>query len=89
VLTIVGPGGTGKTRFAIELARLLADDADGATVFVPVAPLHDSRLLPQTLADRLGAAGPSPAAIAGVLRDRRTHLVADNLEHLEPPQTVP
>ena len=33
VLTIVGPGGTGKTRFAIELARLLADEADGGTVF--------------------------------------------------------
>ena len=29
VLTIVGPGGTGKTRFSIELARFLAEEADG------------------------------------------------------------
>jgi len=42
VLTIVGPGGTGKTRFAIEVARLLGDDAEGGTVFVPLAPLRDA-----------------------------------------------
>jgi predicted ATPase/class 3 adenylate cyclase len=89
VLTVVGPGGTGKTRFAIELARLLADDADGATVFVPLAPLHDSKLVLQAVADRLGAAGPSPPAIAGALGDRRTHVVADNLEHLLPAAARP
>ena len=31
VLTVVGPGGTGKTRFAIELARLLAEEAEGGS----------------------------------------------------------
>ena len=55
MLTIVGPGGTGKTRFAIELARLLADEAEGATVFVPLAPVRDSVLVLQAIADRLGA----------------------------------
>ena len=45
ILTIVGPGGTGKTRFAIELARLLAEEADGGTVFVPLAPLRDGSLV--------------------------------------------
>ena len=89
VLTILGPGGTGKTRFAIELARLLADDADGATVFVPLAPVHTSALVLQALADRLGAAGSEPAAIAGALRDRRTHVVVDNLEHLLPAAARP
>ena len=84
VLTIVGPGGTGKTRFAIELARLLADEADGATVFVPLAPLRDSALVVPALGDRLGAATSDPAAIAATLRDRRTHVVVDNLEHLLP-----
>ena len=34
VLTILGPGGTGKTRFALELARLLADEADGGSIYV-------------------------------------------------------
>src|SRR5262245_8994497 len=51
VLTVVGPGGTGKTRFAIELARLLAEDADGGTVFVPLAPLRDAGLVLTSLAE--------------------------------------
>jgi class 3 adenylate cyclase len=45
VLTIIGPGGTGKTRFSIELARFLAEDADGGTVFVPLAPVRDATLV--------------------------------------------
>jgi predicted ATPase len=84
VLTIVGPGGTGKTRFAIELARLLGDNADGGTVFVPLAPLMDPEFLLPAVADRLGASSPEPAAIAGRVGRRRTHVVCDNLEHLLP-----
>ena len=60
VLTIVGPGGTGKTRFAIELARLLGDDADGGTIFVPLAPLRDAEFVLPRLADRLGASSRIP-----------------------------
>jgi predicted ATPase len=89
VLTVVGPGGTGKTRFAIELARLMADEADGATVFVPLAPIGESALVTQALADRLGAATSDPAAIAASLRGRRTHVVVDNLEHLLPAAARP
>ena len=59
VLTIVGPGGTGKTRFAIELARLLAEEADGSTLFVTLAPLRDGKLVLPTIADRLGAPSPN------------------------------
>ncbi len=84
VLTIVGPGGTGKTRFAIELARLLGDDAEGGTVFVPLAPLRDAEFVLPAVADRLGASSPEPAAIAARVGERRTHLVCDNLEHLLP-----
>jgi predicted ATPase/class 3 adenylate cyclase len=84
VLTIVGPGGTGKTRFAIELARLLGDDADGGTVFVPLAPLRDAEFVLPTLADRLGASSSDPAALAARIGGRRTHVVCDNLEHLLP-----
>ena len=84
VLTIVGPGGTGKTRFSIELARLLADDAEGGTVFVPLAPLRDAEFVLSAVADRLGASSPEPAAIAARVGERRTHLVCDNLEHLLP-----
>ena len=84
VLTIVGPGGTGKTRFSIELARLLGDDAEGGTVFVPLAPLRDAEFVLSAVADRLGASSPEPAAIAARVGERRTHLVCDNLEHLLP-----
>ena len=84
VLTIVGPGGTGKTRFSIELARLLGDDADGGTVFVPLAPLRDAELVLSAVAERLGASSPDPAAIAARVGERRTHVVCDNLEQLLP-----
>jgi predicted ATPase/class 3 adenylate cyclase len=84
VLTIVGPGGTGKTRFSIELARLLGDDAEGGTVFVPLAPLRDAEFLLPAVADRLGATSPEPEAIAARIGERRTHVVCDNLEHLLP-----
>jgi predicted ATPase/class 3 adenylate cyclase len=89
VLTIVGPGGTGKTRFAIELARLLGDDAAGGTVFVPLAPLRDAEFVLPALADRLGATSADPAAIAARLGERRTHLVCDNLEQLLPAAARP
>jgi predicted ATPase len=89
VLTIVGPGGTGKTRFSIELARLLGDDADGGTVFVPLAPLRDVEFVLPAVADRLGASSPEPAAIAARVGERRTHIVCDNLEHLLPDVASP
>ena len=84
LLTIVGPGGTGKTRFAIELARLLAEEAEGGTVFVALAPLRDPALVTATIAERLGAASPDPAAMAARVGERRTHIVCDNAEHLLP-----
>jgi class 3 adenylate cyclase len=84
VLTIVGPGGTGKTRFAIELARLLAEDADGGTVFVPLAPVSDADLVLPAVAQALGASSASAESIASALRGRRTHVILDNLEHLLP-----
>jgi predicted ATPase len=84
VLTILGPGGTGKTRFALELTRLLADEADGGSVFVALAPLRDPELILTTIGDRLGASSGEPDAIAARIGDRRTHLLCDNLEHLLP-----
>ncbi len=84
VLTVVGPGGTGKTRFAIELARLLAEEADGGTVFVPLAPLRDPALVLPVLAEAVGAENGDPGAIAGRIGGKRTHVVVDNLEQLLP-----
>ena len=89
VLTILGPGGTGKTRFALELARLLAEDADGGTVFVALAPLRDPDLVRTAIADSLGATTPDIDAIAARVADKRTHVVCDNLEQLLPEAADP
>ncbi|MCY7303259.1 MAG: adenylate/guanylate cyclase domain-containing protein, partial [Thermoleophilia bacterium] len=88
-LTIIGPGGTGKTRFSIELGRFLAEEADGGTVFVPLAPVRDPALVVPLIAGALGASGDSPTAIATRVGDRRTHVVLDNLEQLLPSAARP
>ncbi|WP_411277995.1 ATP-binding protein [Gaiella sp.] len=88
-LTIIGPGGTGKTRFSIELARFLAEEADGGTVFVPLAPVRDPALVVPLIAAALGASGDSPTAIATRVGVRRTHVVLDNLEQLLPQAARP
>ena len=84
ILTIIGPGGTGKTRFSIELSRLLAEDAEGGTVFVPLAALRDPALVLPAIADALGADDASPDGIAARIGERRTHLLLDNVEQLLP-----
>lgn len=88
-LTIIGPGGTGKTRFSIELGRFLAEEADGGTVFVPLAPVRDPALVVPLIAAALGASGDSPTAIATRIGDKRTHVVLDNLEQLLPSAARP
>jgi predicted ATPase/class 3 adenylate cyclase len=84
LLTIVGPGGTGKTRFSIELARFLAEEADAGTVFVPLAPVRDAGLIVPMIAGHLGASGETSAAIATRIGEKRAHVVLDNLEQLLP-----
>nr|MBA2769336.1 adenylate/guanylate cyclase domain-containing protein [Sporichthyaceae bacterium] len=88
VLTILGPGGTGKTRFAIELARRLAEDADGGTVFVPLAPVRDPALVLPSIASAVGAASSDLSAVATRIGEKRTHVVLDNLEQLLPDAAV-
>jgi predicted ATPase/class 3 adenylate cyclase len=89
VLTVVGPGGTGKTRFALELSRLLAEEAEGGTVFCALAPLREPGLVLSTIAERLGAPSGEVSAIAARLGDKRTHVLCDNVEHLLPDAARP
>ncbi|MFO7572378.1 MAG: adenylate/guanylate cyclase domain-containing protein, partial [Gaiellaceae bacterium] len=84
VLTVLGPGGTGKTRFTLELCRLLAEEAEGGTVFCALAPLREPGLVLTTIAERLGAAEAGPEAIAARVAGKRTHVLCDNIEHLLP-----
>lgn len=86
LVTILGPGGVGKTRLAIQIAGDLASAfADGA-VIVPLAPLTDAVDIPAAIATAAGCpltAGHDPtAALLAFLGERVLLLVLDNLEHL-------
>jgi predicted ATPase/DNA-binding SARP family transcriptional activator len=87
LLTLTGPGGTGKTRLAIEAAGELAADFPGGVFFVPLAPLDDPQLVGSAIAGALGAAEapgqPLVATIAAQLGSARTLLVLDNFEHVQ------
>lgn len=85
VVTLTGPGGTGKTRLAIETARQLS--LPGGVWFVPLAEIRDAERLPESLRDALGLprrATPAPLeAVAEALGGHPALLVLDNLEQLQ------
>jgi predicted ATPase/class 3 adenylate cyclase len=86
VLTLTGPGGTGKTRLSLELARRVGDGFPDGTFFVPLEPIRDPLLVPPRIAAALGIADagarPVAEAMADWLRDRRVLLVLDNFEQV-------
>jgi predicted ATPase/class 3 adenylate cyclase len=86
LLTLTGPGGTGKTRLSVQIATdLLADFPDGVWL-VELAAIADPALASQALAMILGvreeAGRPLLATLADHLRSRRALLLFDNCEHL-------
>jgi predicted ATPase/DNA-binding CsgD family transcriptional regulator/DNA-binding XRE family transcriptional regulator len=86
LVTVTGPGGTGKTRLAAEVARQVAGRyADGAWL-VELAPVHDPVLVPAVVAAALGVRDqpgvPATEAVAQVLARQQLLLVLDNCEHV-------
>jgi predicted ATPase/DNA-binding SARP family transcriptional activator len=88
LLTLSGPGGAGKTRLAIEVARRLANAVavpDGVWL-VDLSGVRDGRLIPAAAAASLGlaltGARPTTAAVVEQLADRRMVVLLDNCEHL-------
>ncbi len=93
LVTLTGPGGTGKTRLAIEAAAALPEPPPDGVWFVPLAPVRDAKDVAQTVLSALGVidllrpveaidlAGPL-ARLVDVLRDKRLLLLLDNCEHL-------
>ena len=86
LLTLTGPGGTGKTRVALEAARAMLDDYPDGVHFVRLASIADARLVGTTIALALGVAGegrqPPLEVLKNYLRDRRVLLVLDNFEQV-------
>jgi predicted ATPase/class 3 adenylate cyclase len=76
LVTITGPGGTGKTRLAIQLAAELYDDYEGGACFVQLASLSDPGLVIPVALEALNARDGA----AGI--DRVCLLVLDNFEHV-------
>src|SRR6476659_10008302 len=86
LITLVGPGGVGKTRLALELARAIANEDTTRVVFVPLAALRDPAFLAPTIAEALGlpdvTASELPERARIACADRQSLLVLDNFEQL-------
>lgn len=86
LLTLSGPGGSGKSRLAIELARAAAAGHPDGVWMIDLAPLTPSASLSREVAATLGVrerpGQPLPALLAAWLQHRRCLLVLDNCEHL-------
>jgi predicted ATPase/class 3 adenylate cyclase/Tfp pilus assembly protein PilF len=86
LLTLTGPGGTGKTRLALQAAADLLDDFSDGTFFVPLATLTEAELFSSAVAETLGVreTGEQPLdeTLKDYLSERRLLLVLDNFEQV-------
>ncbi len=85
LVTLTGPGGTGKTRLSLAIAAQVADRFPGGSWFVPLAAISDPDLVAATIAGTLGvlsAAGMPLERVIEYLRDRQALLVLDNFEQV-------
>ena len=86
LVTLTGPGGSGKTRLSIQVASELLDHFEHGVVFVALAPIRDPELLASAIAQTLGVqetgGGPLIDKLKDFLRPKEMLLVLDNFEHL-------
>jgi predicted ATPase len=86
LLTLTGPGGTGKTRLALQAAADLLDNFPDGTFFVPLATLSEAELLIPAIAETLGlketAEQPLFESLKDYLSERRMLLLLDNFEQV-------
>jgi len=86
LLTLTGPGGTGKTRLALQAAAAARPAYPAGVWLVDLAPLADPALVPPAVAAAVGvreeAGRPLVATLTDGLRPKRLLLLLDNCEHL-------
>jgi predicted ATPase/DNA-binding CsgD family transcriptional regulator len=86
LLTLTGPGGSGKTRLALALASEVVQGYEDGSWLVELAPLSDPELVPRAVASVLKVSEqpgrPLIETLAEALRDKKMLLVLDNCEHL-------
>ncbi len=86
LLTLIGPGGTGKTRLSIQAASELLDQYPDGVWFVELAPILDSLLLPRATAIVIGLRDepqrPVIDMLCDYLRAKQMLIILDNCEHL-------
>ena len=86
LITLTGPGGTGKTRLALEIARTVASEGTARVVFVPLAAIRNPAFVAPAIGEALGLSDvtalelPRRARVA--CADQPTLLVLDNFEQV-------
>ena len=87
LVTLSGPGGTGKTRLSLQVAAQLRAEFSGGAFFVDLSPISDPALIPTTIAVALGLREqpnhPLLESLQAHLRDLRLLLVLDNFEQVQ------
>jgi class 3 adenylate cyclase len=86
MVTLTGPGGTGKTRLALQVGNTLLYDYRDGVFFVALASMADPMLVPSAIAEVLGVKEEAGRSVLDTLVDhlgeRHVLLVLDNYEHL-------
>ncbi|MBN1444433.1 MAG: protein kinase [Planctomycetes bacterium] len=86
LVTLLGPGGTGKTRLALEVAAALADELEDGVCFVSLASISDPALVAPAVAAALGVPATPARSLEESLKDhlagRRLLLALDNFEQV-------
>jgi predicted ATPase/class 3 adenylate cyclase len=87
LVTLTGPGGSGKTRLALRTAAAVADRFADGTFFVPLAAVEDAAMVPTVVASTLNLPAEGSRTSAEVVRewiaDREVLFVLDNLEQID------
>jgi DNA-binding winged helix-turn-helix (wHTH) protein len=84
-VSVIGPGGMGKTTVAVAIAHALLKGFGGAVYFVDLAPISDPRLVPAAVALALGFRWQTQDPLTNLLAfvsDKKILLVLDNCEHV-------